>query len=263
MVQGEATQLLGTMTHGGGWIDPQLLVERLNQVEDDQALIEADLVLSMLRLAPDNRAAALTLLGKSKNRTSEYGQALRYALGGKVELGDSAPLWVAAARSRAPFDDDDAVEQRFPDLGPDTGRVATYDLRRDKETVFAEGSPTTTTATWDEPKNPHFDFPTLLVHEYGSSRSARPSLDTKPEPREMSNYAATVWPLNRDAFYAHRYVPSDDLDPLFDVNSPMNEPQSHAAGAVADFGLIRLCDLRTRSHRCSRSGHRHDLRRAL
>ena len=68
----------------------------------------------------------------------------------------------------------------------------------------------------------------MLVHQFGTERSAIDSLDTKPEPRELSNVAATVWPLNRDAFYAHRYIPNDDMDSLFDVNTPFNAPQSRA-----------------------------------
>ena len=126
---GQSIQLLGTMTHSGGWIDPNMLVAKLKSVKDESALIEKDLILSLLRLAPDNRKETLKALNRLKNKTSEYAQALRYALGGDVKIGKSAPIWVAAARSRNPFEDDPQVEKRFPGLGPDTGRVARYNFR--------------------------------------------------------------------------------------------------------------------------------------
>jgi hypothetical protein len=227
---GQAVQLVGTMTHRGGWIEPQRLVERLKDVRDESELIESDLVLSLLRLAPDGRSTALKTLNRAKKLNSEFAQALRYALGGTVPIGDSAPLWVSAARSRAPYDDDVAVEKRFPGLGPDAGRVAKYRVRRNGRDidVYAEDSPTIEGCTWDYPKNPRFDLPTLIPHQFLSNKSAIESLDTKPEPRECTNAAATVWPLNRDSFYAHRYTPADDLDPLFDPCTPMNPPQSFA-----------------------------------
>ncbi len=223
-------QLLGTMTQRGGWIDPQRLVERLLNINDESALIESDLVLSLLRLAPDGRGLALKRLNRSKKLSSEFADALRYALGGKVAIGRSAPLWVAAARSRAPFVDDAAVERRFPDLGPDAGRVARYRILRKKNDidVYSDDSPTIKGSTWDYPKNPRFDFPTVIPHQFRSAKSAVEPLDTKPEPRDCANAAATVWPLNRDSFYAHRYVPAEDLDPLFDPCTPMHAPQSFA-----------------------------------
>ncbi len=130
-------------------------------------------MLSLLRLAPDGRSAALKTLNRAKKLNSEFAQALRYALGGKVPIGDSAPLWVAAARSRAPYaDDDDLVEERFPALGPDAGRVAKYRFQRVESDieVYAKDSPTIEGCTWDYPKNPRFDFPTLIPHQFLSSQ---------------------------------------------------------------------------------------------
>lgn len=227
---GRPVELLGTLTHHGGWIDPRQLVERLKSVSNDEALIESDLVLSLLRLAPDGRRVALKALNRTKRLKSEYAQALRYALGGQESIGDSAPLWVAAARSRTPYEDDELVEARFPNLGPDAGRVAKYRIHRSKDEieVYAEDSPTIEGYTWNYPKHPRFDFPTVIPHQFLSVNSAVDSFDTKPEPRECANAAASVWPLNRDSFYANRYIPADDLDPLFDPCTPLNAPQSYA-----------------------------------
>ena len=82
--------------------------------------------MALLRLAPDHRAEALAA---ARDLRDEPGAAIRYALGSKKEpIGDSAPLWVAAARSRSPWSDDPAVLARHPGLGPDAGRAAIYDL---------------------------------------------------------------------------------------------------------------------------------------
>jgi hypothetical protein len=85
-----------------------------------------DLIMALLRLAPGHRDEPLAA---ARHLRDESGSAIRYALGSESEpIGDSAPLWVAAARSRSPWSDDPAVEARHPGLGPDAGRAAIYDL---------------------------------------------------------------------------------------------------------------------------------------
>jgi hypothetical protein len=121
----EAAPLLAAPTHAESWIDPRALVERFRSrcrlpIADELE----DLVLAMLRLAPDHRATALS---DSQDLRGEQGSAIRYALGSNDEtIGPTAPLWVAAARSRSLWADDPALEARHPGLGPDAGRAATY-----------------------------------------------------------------------------------------------------------------------------------------
>lgn len=92
-----------TPTHDGFWIDPLVLVDRVRQVgAGTEALGLADECLALLRLAPDHRAEALQA---AHNLEGEFSKALRYALGGDEKIGNTASLWLAAARSRAPFDD--------------------------------------------------------------------------------------------------------------------------------------------------------------
>ena len=86
----------------------------------------ADLILALLRLAPDHRSAALADAGDLEG---ERGAAIRHALGAEGEkIGPSAALWVAAARARSPWADDPDVEARHPRLGPDAGRAAAYHI---------------------------------------------------------------------------------------------------------------------------------------
>jgi hypothetical protein len=105
-------------THAGGWIDPIVLVRRLGARQPASRL---DVVAAILRLAPDGRDAALAL---ATDLAGEVGASVRYALGGDEKVGPTASWWVAAARVRAPGDDDPAVEKRHRGLGPDAGRAA-------------------------------------------------------------------------------------------------------------------------------------------
>ena len=127
IAEGRAAPLLATPTHAGGWIDPRVFVERYHTwCRLPFAMPTEDLIMALLRLAPDHRGEALAA---ARDLRDEPGAAIRYALGSKKEpIGDSAPLWVAAARSRSPWSDDPAVLARHPGLGPDAGRAAIYDL---------------------------------------------------------------------------------------------------------------------------------------
>jgi Family of unknown function (DUF6493) len=157
LVQGRSSKLLSTPTHQGGWIDPSVLVQRIAQhpvvgqisagghklsntpivkqllnfvgLTRESAIENTlfDQSLALLRLAPDNRPAALSQL--SKLPRSEFTDAFRYALGfDDVAIGETAELWIAAARARYPFGDDLRIEARFPDFGPDATRLAQYKL---------------------------------------------------------------------------------------------------------------------------------------
>lgn len=123
--------LLSAPTHRGGWIDPRGLVMRLRSWAEFGARVDStDFSLALLRLAPEGREEALSGL---KGLTSEAANALRHALGAKnIKVGKTAALWVAAARARAPFLDDVAVESAHPRLGPDAGCAGRLEWRTEK-----------------------------------------------------------------------------------------------------------------------------------
>ena len=118
------TLLLATPTHRGGWIDPVELAARVCSPARSRDL--HDHVLGLLRLAPTRRREALDRL------TAVHGElaaAARHALGGEGEtVGPTSALWFAAARARAPGEDDSMVALAFPSAGPDAGRAARYAL---------------------------------------------------------------------------------------------------------------------------------------
>ena len=125
VARAEAGPLLSAPTHSGGWIDPRDLVTRIRQRSDLAIANEpADLVLALLRLAPDCRSVALEDAGDLEG---ERGAAIRHALGAEGEkIGPTRALWVAAARARSPWADDPDVEARHLRLGPDAGQAAVY-----------------------------------------------------------------------------------------------------------------------------------------
>ena len=105
--QREPRQLLSTITHRGGWIDPLIWAERLQAAGQRGGIEDSmDFRLSLLRLAPDNRAEALA---KAETLSGDAGRLARFALG-----ADEAPKrddrkhyasWLTAARARDPFAD--------------------------------------------------------------------------------------------------------------------------------------------------------------
>lgn len=120
----QAMPLLSAPTHRGGWIEPCALVKRW--IAWEKARLKPELneqVLALLRLTPEGRDKALKLALDLKD---EPGRALRFALGEKHAVGDSAPLWLAALRSRQPHGDLPEFEKKHPCLGPDAGVGAQY-----------------------------------------------------------------------------------------------------------------------------------------
>ncbi len=224
--RGQAQLLLSAPTHRAGWIDPLVLVDRIK--ESTRAASTPDIhdqVLSILRLAPDRRDDARRRL---HNVESEFTQAARYALGADVEtIGPTAALWIAAARARAPFDDDPRVLARHPDLGPDSGRTArlSYRVRLD---------PLGNGKTWPrfilecEPPVPHDvppEFATVRLHAFRNDR------DTA-----AIRWGATIWPIAREAWFAQgmdaiggnldwweaHWADRAYLEPLTDPDLPLN-----------------------------------------
>jgi hypothetical protein len=100
----QACPLLSAPTHRGGWIDPLVWIERVReQAHDDKLAQSIDFQLSLLRLAPDNRAAAL---GRVAGLPAPMRRIVEFALGGgqnpRAADGRLFAAWVTAARCRSP-----------------------------------------------------------------------------------------------------------------------------------------------------------------
>lgn len=177
-------------THTGGWIDPAVLIRRLGARLPPSRL---DLVAAMLRLAPAGRDAALA---SAAGLTGEVGAVVRYALGGDEPIGATAAWWVAAARVRAPGQDDAAVEKRHPGLGPDAGRAARMRLSVADTRGFAavslklEIDPPPAGAT-------SVDLPTVLMLRNPSS-----FFRSGPVEPAMFRWVGTIQPGHREGWSA-------------------------------------------------------------
>jgi hypothetical protein len=186
---GRACASVAAPTHRGGWIDPGVLVERLTGTRPASTL---DLVAALLRLAPDGRDTALR---SAAGLGGEVGAVVRYALGGDEPIGATASWWVAAARGRAPGQDDPAVEKRHPGLGPDAGLAARVKLDvRDARPYFGgfgldiEPPPT---------EEVRVDLPTVLMLRNPSSFA----WTGRSEPA-MLRWMASIQPGDREAWAA-------------------------------------------------------------
>jgi hypothetical protein len=99
--------LLSAPTHKGGWIDPLVWIERLSKFRaTDDSLNDVDLILSLLRLAPDGRSDALSSIASVP---APLRRTASFALGGE-EAPSRADrkhyaAWISAARCRAPHKD--------------------------------------------------------------------------------------------------------------------------------------------------------------
>ena len=184
------------------------------QVQDGDLL---DQSLALLRLAPDNRKQALFQLVSAAPKQSEFINALRYALGdGSVQIGSSAHLWIAAARARAPFADDDAVESKFPGCGPDGGQAAQYPLLTNiiKKTVSEYYARLTNAQSFAKPKWDDFRLFDRLPKATGSddkldgivTAAAHRGGDRSRYqtcPFNNRDWASTMSPLIIESWFAH------------------------------------------------------------
>ncbi len=129
---GTAGPLLSTPTHASGWLDPRTAIQRWRESHEMNApLMRSDVVLALLRLAPDHRPAALA---DAASLEHPWEAPLRWALGdcsvSPRIAGDGADVWIAAANARL----DEAAfaaiaEAGAPRCGPSGSAPARYSWR--------------------------------------------------------------------------------------------------------------------------------------
>ncbi len=80
----EPMPMLAMPTHADGWIDPVILVERINKhyAKSRTLLDDHDFAQAILRLTPDGRQAALKMLGSPDSYNGDV--ELRFALGDRI-----------------------------------------------------------------------------------------------------------------------------------------------------------------------------------
>lgn len=233
LAAGTPAPLLSAPTHAGGWIAAQELVRRTNDWTGSEPH-ETDVVLALLRLAPDGRESALRELAASRD---EWRQAVRYALGGDTKLGDRAAYWVAAARARAPWTTDPHVERKFPDRGPDAGTAADYEYQF-KVNRFKHAELTLKSVP-PAPKTADPSLPTVILH---SQRSHGADLTFElggagGKTVGAVRWSSMIWPVARESYFAAAWDDLVDnldwheanwqfrayLEPLLDSGTPLRK----------------------------------------
>ncbi|MEU4244823.1 DUF6493 family protein [Actinoplanes sp. NPDC026619] len=204
--------LLATPTDPTGWLDPAEFLRRLSGTPEP---MRHDLIAALLRLHPDGRAEALHT---ARTRPGDAGAAIRYALGGApAEIGDPA-IWVAAARTRAPLDDD-------PNLiaagltGAGRGHAARLTLRlTSKSWSYQAATGNRTVVVWEPhidvepPVTPSADQPTVPVTD-GSAGFVRWQAQTWPHDAETF-LTAEIDPAMSAAYGENDGRTPDRLDAL-------------------------------------------------
>jgi hypothetical protein len=197
---GTALPLLSAPTHSGGWIDPRVLAARTQQLGNGTTDVY-DQVLALLRLAPEHRSDTLK---KAMTEVSEWGEALRYALGASPpkKIGPSAGLWIAAARSRTPREDDSTMESRHPGFGPDAGKAARYSTSiKEKRNVYGKSVNLRLKIEPIAEQKPTHELVTVLMNGVGAhSRNGWGEFHSSHAAG--LRWIATIWPLQKESFFA-------------------------------------------------------------
>ena len=239
VVKKQAQPLIAAPTHVGGWIDPEVWVERIIEFEEQKADYDRiELCFSLLRLAPDNRARALE---RVRTFSGSVFRVADFALGGSELPGyadrKDYDIWISAARSRDPYRDwSDVFEPlKLNDRWADSVQPAVYQWRA----YSAEHSRTYNYGQGDQTeswKTPHLDIdvtaggydptapapaPSGVVGRIRSSLSIRKSTDSALMPAAalnrrkkikyrwsadlnsiwLSDWLSYQWPLRPDAAY--------------------------------------------------------------
>jgi hypothetical protein len=185
--------LLATPTGEGGWVDPDVFAARL--AAWNGAPLRHDLIAALLRIAPAGREAALRAV---RDMPGDLGAAVRYALGGPpAPIGDQA-VWVAAARTRAPLDDDPHLLAAGLD-GAGRGHAARCRLTFDPQPHRYQDHRGWHTYTWWRPVwsvKPHeapaaADQPTVVEPD-----------SLQPDRAAWAAWAAWSWPHDAEPFFA-------------------------------------------------------------
>ncbi len=149
-----------------------------------------DMALALQRLAPEGRSEALETLEPE----DETENAIAFALGGDVSIGDTGWLWVAAAAARRPYADRPAIAEKHGHGLPDAGTKARYEVSFDKGFFTSVNVQPSMSADW--PKG-------YIVSRFHIPAAGRWNLwSTCGDHVNMIRWSATVWPLNTEPFFS-------------------------------------------------------------
>lgn len=247
---GKFGPILATPTHRGGWIDPRTFVARVSTLCDLELTIDSsDLMMGLLRLAPDYREEALEAAAALPDY---YQRMIRYALGageGPVQTDrKSATLWLAAGRSRQPRRNlDELLVLGLSEREPDGITAAKFDLlsKFNPQDLKADrwssrGSIQCVTVTPDTVESNAAERPTVALASrlIGSRSFGNLVQDWQNE------LMASLWPANSDstlAFACHQLMLRlDEKGSAFDPVAGLLGPLRAIDRGWSDIGRTAL-----------------------
>ncbi|MEM1262383.1 MAG: DUF6493 family protein [Pseudomonadota bacterium] len=222
---GNRVGMLSAPTDSRGYVDAAVLLSRYTDyVDNGLAVCPIDMTLALLRLAPENRSA----MASHDPSNDEFVQAIAFACGRDLPIGQTGWLWVAASCARTPYAPIPAVAAAFGMGLPDAGEHAAYDVRCARAKYMSWHWLTVTpTISHNVPSN----YVATLFHL--SNASKHNSALMCGFGINMVRWCGTIWPLQLDAFFSHGVCHSSPtervansaiigfLEPLLEAHVPV------------------------------------------
>jgi hypothetical protein len=120
-------------------------------------------------------------------------------------------LWIAAARAREPFADDQKVDKKHADLGPDAGRAARYQtsVRESGKGAFARLKIEVKPAP---PSDPSAELVTVLMNPHAVKDNEFDHSEIRDQVADM-RWVLSIWPAQRECWFARAARPfANNLD---------------------------------------------------
>ena len=194
--------LICSPTNDGGFVAPQAVVERVSAyIEAKASPSPYDLGIALMRLAPDGREAAVNSLTPD----CEFTRALHFALGGpltlgRLSIGKTKWLWVAAATARLPRTDEPRISSIAGLKAPDVGLNAHYEISIGKRVYDAYAFSEINVGTSPPITKPLPD--TYLSGLFHLTTAGKFSGSICGHNADDIRWASFVWPLNLEPFFS-------------------------------------------------------------
>ncbi|GFE65188.1 DUF6493 family protein [Litoreibacter roseus] len=196
--QGLRLPLLCRPTDDRGFVSADALSDLVSAYEDAGVSPSPyDLSLALMRLAPEGREDTL----KDLKPSCEVTRALRFALGGPLEIGsgDADWLWVAAAAGRIPRVDVPQIAELAQVKAPDVGLCAKYTVSISSHTLDVYTYPEVSVKT--SPRITERPPDTYLTSLFHLTTAGDFSGSICGHSADEIRWSSLVWPQNLRPFF--------------------------------------------------------------
>ncbi|KPV96996.1 hypothetical protein AN214_01013 [Pseudoalteromonas sp. P1-9] len=200
-----AACLLAFPTHGRGFINPNVLIDRFLSNKKNNVFCDiTEQALALLRL--DKRIAIKPEL---LEHSDEFVNCVKFALGHTIELGNECALWLAASRIRQDQDVTNALTDKFGYYGPDGFEKAEHVFKLELFDKKWNWYKLICKTNQDNIEHFNIEHISTLTHQkrpanalVNLSNVNDTTYDVIGESDLSVRWSATVWPYDLDAFFA-------------------------------------------------------------